>query len=216
MSAPQRLGPSSENTRSAVFDMIRSSGSVSRIELAEMSGLTATSITRIIKSLIEQRLVVETGFGDPTGGKRRSILEINPHALFSVGVSLDEARLTYVITDLGGSVVGHRSSEGVGAVTPAIVTERMADELLAFFADQKVAIADIVGVGIAGAGLDLGAGATGVSSTSTEWESFPVDAALGARLGLPVVRDNDAACAALGQFWAGRMSATEDFATLYM
>jgi predicted NBD/HSP70 family sugar kinase len=216
MSAPQRLGPSSENTRSAVFDMIRSSGSVSRIELAEMSGLTATSITRIIKSLIEQRLVVETGFGDPTGGKRRSILEINPHALFSVGVSLDEARLTYVITDLGGSVVGHRSSTGVGEVAPAIITERIVDELREFFTDQKINITDIVGVGIAGAGLDLGAGAAGVTGAANEWESFPIGATLEARLGLPVVRDNDAACAALGQFWAGRMSATEDFATLYM
>ena len=35
-------------------------------------------------------------------------------------------------------------------------------------------------------------------------------------VGLPVLRDNDAACAALGQYWAGRMTATQDFATLYM
>jgi predicted NBD/HSP70 family sugar kinase len=31
-----------------------------------------------------------------------------------------------------------------------------------------------------------------------------------------VVRDNDAACAALGQFWIGRIPATQDFGTLYM
>nr|WP_284255634.1 ROK family protein [Pseudolysinimonas kribbensis] len=40
--------------------------------------------------------------------------------------------------------------------------------------------------------------------------------ALAASSGLSVVRENDAACAAIGQFWVGRLSAAQSFATLYM
>ena len=94
MSVARRLGPNSENTRSAVLDLIRSGGTVSRIELADLTGLTATSITRIIKSLIDAGLVVETGFGDSTGGKRPSLIELNLLARYAVGLSLDDARLT--------------------------------------------------------------------------------------------------------------------------
>jgi predicted NBD/HSP70 family sugar kinase len=216
MSNARRLGPSSENTRSAILDMVRSSGTVSRIELAEMSGLTATSITRIVKSLLEDRLVIETGFGDSTGGKRRSLLELNPRARYAVGLSLDDARLTYVVADLGGNVVGQLVSAGIGKASPSVVVERIAEELEQLFRQLDIPIADIVGVGVAGAGLDLGADAERLSLTAEEWEAFAVQEAIESRIGLPVLRDNDAACAALGQFWVGRIPATQDFATLYM
>jgi predicted NBD/HSP70 family sugar kinase len=216
MSTLRRLGPSSTNTRSAILDLVRSSGTVSRIELAEMSGLTPASITRIVKSLIEERLVVETGFSDSTGGKRRSLLELNPDARYAVGVSLDDARLTYVVADLGGTVVGHLISAGIAQTAPREVVLRIADELEELFRELDIPLADIVGVGVAGAGLDLGAGAERMSLTTDDWDAFAVQEVLESRMGLPVVRDNDAACAALGQFWAGRMSASQDFATLYM
>ncbi len=216
MSAARSLGPSAIHTRSAILDLIRSSGTVSRIELAEMSGLTATSITRFVKSLIEDRLVIETGFGDPTGGKRRSLLELNPTSRYAVGVSLDDARLNYVVVDLGGNVVGQLTSSGIGQSVPSAEIDRIADELEQLFRQLDIPRTDIVGVGVAGAGLDLGAGAERLSLTADEWESFAVRKALEARVGLPVVRDNDAACAALGQYWVGRIPATQDFATLYM
>ncbi|KJQ52776.1 ROK family transcriptional regulator [Microbacterium sp. SA39] len=216
MSVARRLGPSSENTRSAVLDLIRSSGIVSRIELADMSGLTATSITRIIKSLIDEGLIVETGFGDSTGGKRPSLIELNLPSRFAVGVSLDDARLTYVVTDLGGNVVGQVVTPGIRQAAPSVVLARMAEELDQLFQDLDIPVAGVVGVGVAGAGLDIRGGAERLSLTVDDWESFAVQEALESQIGLPVVRDNDASCAALGQFWAGRMPATQDFATLYM
>src|SRR6218665_2410178 len=195
MSSVRRLGPSSENTRSAILDMIRSSGTVSRIELAEMSGLTATSITRIVKSLIEDNLVVETGFGDPTGGKRRSILELNPQARFAVGLALDDARLTNVVANLGGNFVGQLVSPGLGQKSPSIEIVRIAEELKQLFPQLDIPVSHVVGVGLAGAGLDLGAGAERLSVTADEWASFAIQQAVDSRIGLPVVRDNDAACA---------------------
>lgn len=216
MTGIRRIGASSENTRSAILDMVRSSGTVSRIELAEMSGLTATSITRIVKSLIDDRLVIETGYGDSTGGKRRSLLELNPHSRYGVGVSLGDARLTYVVTDVGGNVVGQLVSRGIGASSPSTEIARIAEELEQLFRHLDLPMEDIVGVGVAGAGLDLGAGNERLSLTADAWDSFAVQEALESSIGLPVVRDNDAACAALGQFWVGRIPATQSFATLYM
>lgn len=213
---PRRLGPSSANTRSAILDMVRSGGTVTRTELAERSGLTATSITRIVKSLIEDGLVIETGYSESTGGKRSSLLELNTTARFAIGVSLDAGRLTYVVTDLAGNVIGRLVSPGIEEAGPGEDVVRIARELGQLLVQLDIALESVVGVGVAGAGLDLGAGAERLSITSTEWESFALSQALEPRIGLPVVRDNDAACAALGQYWAGRVPATQDFATLYL
>jgi len=212
----RRLGPSSENTRSAVLDMIRSSGTVSRIELAEMSGLTGTSITRIVKSLIDEGLVVESGFGDSTGGKRPSLLELNRSARYAVGVSLDEARLSYVVADLGGRVVGQLATPGVAKKTPSETLPRIAEELGQLFDHLGIPVEHVVGIGVAGAGLDLRSGGEGLSRAAVEWESYPVQDVLEETIGLPAVRENDAACAALAQYWVGQIPATDDVATLYM
>jgi predicted NBD/HSP70 family sugar kinase len=216
MTPPRRIGPSSANTRSVVLDMVRSGGTVTRTELAGRSGLTPTSIARIVKSLIEDGLVVETGFSESTGGKRSSLLELNTAGRFAVGLSLDAGRLTYVVTDLAGSVIGRLVSPGIEQAGPGEDVVRIARELGQLLVQLDIPLESVVGVGVAGAGLDLGAGAERLSLTATEWESFALNKALEPRIGLPVVRDNDAACAALGQYWAGRISATQDFATLYM
>ena len=113
------IGPSSENTRSAVLDLIRSGGVVSRGDLVQLSGLTAPSITRIVKVLIEDGLVIETGYGDSTGGKRRTLLELNASSRYAIGLSLDDARLTYVVTDLAGNLVGRLVAEGFRDATPS-------------------------------------------------------------------------------------------------
>ena len=196
--------------------MVRSGKTVTRAELAERSGLTPTSITRIVKALLEEGLVVEVGFLDSTGGKRSSLLELNTTGRFAVGMSLDAGRLTYVVTDLAGTVVGRLVSPGIEQDAPGRDVVRIARELGQLLVQLDIPLESVLGVGVAGAGLDLGAGAERHSLTATEWESFALTEALEPRIGLPVVRDNDAACAALGQYWAGRVPATQDFATLYM
>jgi predicted NBD/HSP70 family sugar kinase len=216
MTMVKQLGPSSENTKSAILDLIRSSGVVSRIELVEMSGLTAASITRVVKSLIESGLVIETGFGDSTGGKRPTLLELNTSARYAVGIALDDARLTYVATDLGGRIVGRLVSRGIEKLSPAVVIARVADELATFLRDLQIDVHDVVGVGLAGAGLDIRNHAERASLDAEEWENFAVQEALESASGLAVMRENDAASAALGQFWVGRIPATQDFAALYM
>ena len=211
------IGPSSENTRSAILDLIRSGGVVSRVDLVETSGLTAASITRIVKTLMAEGLVIETGFGDSTGGKRPTLLELNAGARFAIGLSLDDARLTYVVTDLAGTQVGRLVSEGIGETYPPIVIERIRSELDVLLAQLDIQRTDVVGVGVAGAGrLDASGGVLRASLNAADWEDFAVKEALEAASGFAVFLENDSACAALGEFWAGRIPATQDFATLYM
>ena len=211
------IGPSSENTRSAILDLIRSGGVVSRVDLVETSGLTAASITRIVKTLMSDGLVIETGFGDSTGGKRPTLLELNAGSRYAVGISLDDARLTYVVTDLAGVLVGRLVSAGIGDTYPPTVIERIQAELDVLLTQLDIERSDVVGVGVAGAGRrDVSGAVLRASLSAPDWENFAVKQALEAASGFTVFLENDSACAALGEFWVGRIPATQDFATLYM
>lgn len=210
-------GATAIETHSAILDLIRSSGVVSRIELADRSGLTGASISRIVRQLIEDGLIVETGYGDSTGGKRRTLLQLNPRSRHAVGISLDFATITYLVTDLAGEVIARHESDGTGHAAPTLVLERIAQELATLLETTGVDRATLVGIGIAVAGRqDSGHQVLRSNPQATEWELFALEGTLSAATGLPVLVENDSTCAAIGEFWVGRIPASADFATIYM
>ncbi|WP_205708713.1 ROK family protein [Kineococcus siccus] len=215
--AARYAGRSAARTSRTIVDLVRSSGVVSRVELAEMSGLTGASISRTVKRLLDDGLLVETGQSDATGGKRRTLLELNTAGRFAIGVSIDDARITYVLVNLGGEVVGEFSSEGIGASPPRAVVRRMAKEVRAVLSTGGVtSAAQVTGIGVAAPGrLDLRGTAMRSSREATEWEQFAIEPALQEATGLPVTLEHDYVCAALGEFWVGRVPAAEDFVCFF-
>ena len=210
-------GATAVETHSAILDLIRSSGVVSRIELADRSGLTGASISRIVKQLLLDGLIVETGFGDRTGGKRRTLLQLNPQSRHAVGVSLDFAGITYLVTDLSGKMTARLDAEGIGHASPGTVITRIAAELEALVTSAGVDRDTLMGIGMAVAGRqDSAHHVLRSNPDATEWELFDLEKTLSAAADLPVVVENDSTCAAIGEFWVGRIPASADFATVYM
>ena len=114
-----------QDNSGALLDLIRSGGIISRVQLAAQSGLTEASVSRIVKQLIADGIVAETGRGTSTGGKRPTLLQLNKSARHAVGIYLSDFRIRYVVTDLAGRVVAATESEdGMVHHTRADVIER--------------------------------------------------------------------------------------------
>lgn len=214
--AARFAGRSAADTERGIVDLVRSSDVISRVELAELSGLTEASISRNVKRLLEDGLLVEVGQSDATGGKPRRLLALNTNSRYAVGLTVDEPQLTYVLTNLRGEVVGRLMSEGIGTSSPPLVVRRMAREIRKLLREHKVSERDVLGIGVAIAGrLDLRGGAMRSLRDTSDWEQFALGPALGEALGLPVTLEHDYVCAALGEFWVGRIPASSDFVCLY-
>jgi predicted NBD/HSP70 family sugar kinase len=210
-------GRSSAETRSAILDLIRSSGQVSRPELSERSGLTEATISKIVRTLLDEGFIVEAGYATSTGGKRPTLLELNTTSRYAVGITLDVAHIVYVLCDLSGRQVDTMSSEGIGVSSAAQVMKRVGEELERFLNRRPVKKEQVIGIGVAGAGrVDNAGGVLRLVRDPVDWEAFGIQESLERSSGLSVVVENDANCAALGDFWSGRVPTTYDFATVYM
>ncbi|WDV51978.1 ROK family protein [Streptomyces coeruleorubidus] len=112
-----------------VLDLLRTAGSdgISRLELAERTGLTPQAVSKITARLREDGLAAEAGRRASTGGKPRTVLRLVPEAGHAVGVHLDRDEVRAVLVDLRGTVVGERRAAldlGAGArAVLAAVTE---------------------------------------------------------------------------------------------
>lgn len=60
----------SDANRIHVLKIIHEQKSISRTELAGMTGLSLSAVSRIVKQLIEDGFVLETGYGDSSGGRK--------------------------------------------------------------------------------------------------------------------------------------------------
>ncbi|MGW6567416.1 ROK family protein [Streptomyces sp. NPDC054975] len=105
-----------------VLDLLRTAGEdgISRLELAERTGLTPQAVSKITARLRAEGLAREAGHRASTGGKPRTVLRLVPSAAYAVGIHLDRDELTAVLVDLSGARVAVRRTPldlGAGAET---------------------------------------------------------------------------------------------------
>ena len=96
---------------SAVLKIIRDNGSLSRADVAKITGLTPASVTNITKILIEDGYLVECKIGESSGGRPPIILELNPNARYVIGVGIGVGVIDVVITNLSAHIILKKSIE---------------------------------------------------------------------------------------------------------
>ncbi|MCO4239243.1 ROK family transcriptional regulator [Pseudarthrobacter sp. MDT3-28] len=215
---PRRLkGRSYAETRSAVLDLIRSSESISRVDLAQQSSLTEVTISKIVKELLAEGIVIPAGQGRSTGGKRPTLLKLNTGVLYAVGVALDVPTIVIVLCGLSGTLIERVDIPGMGVEPPPIVVARVAEAVSQLLERRGLQPSSIMGVGVASSGRRRGPLGWGADPTiAKNWEQFDTAAELELQCRIPVVVENDANCVALGTFWSRGTTAARDFMTVYM
>lgn len=202
-----------------VLELLRTAGQagISRLELAERTGLTPQAVSKITARLRADGFAAEAGRRASTGGKPRTVLRLVPGAAYAVGLHLDRDRVSAVLVDLAGAVVADRSAEldfgaGADAVAGAaadVVSRVVADGVSGAVSDGVAGAggadpvgghrAPVLGVGAAAPGpLDHDTGVLRRVTGFPQWDGYPLRDALAERLGLPVVLDKDTNAAALG------------------
>jgi len=211
------LGMSHTNSRAAILDIIRAASTISRVELARATGLTGATISTVVRRLINEGLVVEVGRGESTGGKPRMLLQLDPTARFAIGVHLDHAGITYVLANLGGQIVARWRKPGAGSDEPPQVVARIVGEIEGMITRVGIDRTRVLGLGVVSPGpITASVGMVLAPPSMRPWADYPLGEALEDGVGVPVLLDNDATAAAIGEYWAGGIETTSAFAALYM
>jgi predicted NBD/HSP70 family sugar kinase len=200
-----------------VLDLVRrAAGGVSRSELAELTGLSAQTLSNVARRLVAQGLITE---GEPIvagKGKPRIPLRLNPQARYAVGIHLDPAVDTFVLIDLNGSVVAHAEHAPRAA--------RHADQLLTDLALHANELLDragvhrdrVLGIGVAAPGpIDSERGSLLEPPLLPAWHNVPLREALEEATGLPVTVEKDVVAAMVGELWVDTAGLLNDAIFFY-
>jgi predicted NBD/HSP70 family sugar kinase len=181
---------------------------LSRAAISEKTGLNKATVSSLVQDLLDQHLVLETGQGESSGGRKPVMLVFNKLAGHAVGVDVGANYIQGVLTDLEGGVIREIRRPHHAQSSPSIM-EMLFDLIdeLAASATAAGAVASpygLVGIGIGLPGIVDETGAL-LFAPNMDWEPTEVARLTEKRFGVPVRVDNEANFGALGEqvFGAG-------------
>ncbi len=168
---------------------------LSRADLARLTGLTRTSVSDLVGTLIDEGLIEEVGLGPSSGGKLPILLRVAPDGRHVIGLDLGEGQFSGAVVNLRGEILRsiHLPLEGRhGDATVELVYE-LVD---AVRADDRF---PLLGIGIGAPGIIDTSTGTVRWSVNLNWIDLHLGSLLKERYGVPVVVANDSHAAALAE-----------------
>src|SRR3954470_49525 len=195
---PVHAGP---GTPGGILELVRSSRSRSRAELARSTGLSPSTVSQRVDALIAAGYLREAGAGVSHGGRRPRALEVDASTGVVCAADLGSHHATFGLIDLSGRVLASRTEPMDIATGPAAVLGWIAEvaaDLTEAHAQPGQTLRGF-GIGLPGP-VDSTTGRMVSPSRMPGWNGVDVAAELTAITGLPAATDNDANLMALGEY----------------
>ncbi|MFF3249911.1 ROK family protein [Actinacidiphila glaucinigra] len=186
-----------------VVRAVRLAGSLTQAEIARTTGLSAATVSNIVRELRDNGTVQVT----PTssGGRRARAVALSGDAGVVVGVDFGHSHLRVAVGNLAHQVLAEQS-EPIDVDASASEGFDRAEQLVARLIESSgIDAGKVIGVGLGVPGpIDVETGALGSTAILPGWGGINPRQELAERLRMPVQVDNDANLGALGELvWGG-------------
>ncbi len=190
-----------------ILDTIRKKGPIARAEISRLIGLNIVTVTSYVDQYIKKGVIKEVGIDVSSGGRKPTLVDLNPAAVFVIGVGLNIVDMIAVLCNLKGDTLFSVKRERPLQSGEALVFS-MTDLVKELIQKSKVDTGKIHGIGI---------GIPGIFNRETSTVRWPVglleeDLSISVSIhgifeeqfGIPTFVDNDANAAVFGEEWYGR------------
>ncbi|MFE9603933.1 ROK family protein [Streptomyces hokutonensis] len=203
--------PLSPGERSVAIEVLVH-GPLSRTDIARRLDLSAGSLTRLTKPLIESGLLVEVpdggGPAEVRQGRPSQPLDVVAESRTFLGFKVTEDMVYGVVTTLRSEIVA-RLDRPLTTHDPAEV----ADLLAGMTGELTVRFPTLTGIGVGVGGLVRDRAVVG-ESAFLQWSDVPLAELVEERTGLPVVVENDVAAFVEAETWFGAGRGLDRFVVL--
>ncbi|MCD6233696.1 MAG: ROK family transcriptional regulator [Candidatus Marinimicrobia bacterium] len=206
MNAEQKGRPSYlyHLNQSRIFRLIRSSGKISRNQLARKTGLSIPTISRSLQNLKNLELVVSSGSRESgkKGGRPPQLFHFPATQNYAIGIDLEKETLSCILADMSGKI-----REFITMETPAGATvENVNQRIMQCIEEMQNKIPSkglLRGVGLSVPGLVNRQEGILTYSHTFGWKDIPLVSLIRRTTRIPVFLDNEANLLSLGELCFG-------------
>ncbi|MER8092024.1 ROK family transcriptional regulator [Streptomyces goshikiensis] len=194
-----------------VVRAVRLAGSLTQAEIARATGLSAATVSNIVRELKEAGTVEVTDTS--AGGRRARSVSLSGDAGIVIGVDFGHTHLRVAVGNLAHQVLAEES-EPLDVDASWVDGFDRAEALVGrLIRGIGVGLEKVIGVGLGVPGpIDVESGTLGSTAILPGWAGINPRQELSQRLGVPVYVDNDANLGALGELVWGSGRGVKDLA----
>ncbi|MDH6110136.1 putative NBD/HSP70 family sugar kinase [Kitasatospora sp. MAP12-15] len=213
----QRAEYMRQGNASAVLRAVLAYGPVSRAEIARHTGLSAPSVTKLTSTLIDVGLLGQLAPMEPTQGRPRVPLRVDPDRTVALGLHIGVLRSTFGLVGLDGRVLAERelAHAELADTSPQAIADQAVRGVRALL-DNRLGERRLVGTGVSIGGWVDGARGRVVEHGPLGWHDVDLLDLLGARLPGPVVLEQTVRAIARAELWFGAGREVDDFVLVFI
>ena len=197
-----------------VLEVLRASEMCSRADLVRQLGLSAPTVTSVVRDLLNADLVEPLGEGISKGGRPPDMIRFKAERGCLVAAQISATELRLLLTDLNGRELGSATMAlRRRASTPAIVCGMLRDGVRSLLDEAGVNRGSLLAVVVGAPAItDVANGMVVSVSLLQQWRAVPLRAMLRRLLRCTVMLENDTNLAAKGEHLRGAAQAHASFA----
>ena len=197
-----------------LLNILRREGQLSRKQLTEMSGLSVGSVSGIVSELLAEKWIIELGEGDFTGGRRQTMIKLNPRAGYAMGIKLMEDRAVIAITDFESTILEYYDRTISPKATKQEIVDQLSTAIQSVLNESHIELDKLFGIGIGLAGVVNSKEGLIHYSPFFGWRDFPLAQAVAQRINYLVYVENDVNTLTLAEQLFGVGNHVEDFVVI--
>jgi glucokinase-like ROK family protein len=181
--------------------LLRDTGALSRAELADRLAVPRPRLLTELDALVATGLIREAGPAASRGGRRSTLVELNPDLRFAA-VDLGASSIDVEITDGRLEPIAAYAEPADIRTGPKAILQRVNEILAKFSADGVFTRLHAIGIGVPGP-VSFRDGVPVSPPIMPGWDRYPVREALSREHACPVVVDNDVNIMSIGERHGG-------------
>lgn len=187
----------------ALLAILRDGQARTKADLAQLTGLARSTISQRLDTLLSNRWIVPHEEAIASGGRPATAFSFNRAARVVLTADLGATHDRLAITDLGTEILAERTADVPIDRGPEATLGWLVTSFTELLTEAGYTLDDVCGVGVGLPGpVEHASGRPVNPPIMPGWDGFAVPEWLGARLGVPVLVDNDVNIMALGEHWA--------------
>ncbi len=194
-----------------ILDTIRKKGPIARTDISRLIGLNIVTVTSYVDQYIKKGVIKEVGIDVSSGGRKPTLVDLNPLATFLVGVGLNVVDMIAVLCNLKGEIIYSVKRPRPLQSGEALVLS-MAEIVEELFSKSKVDRTKVFGIfnrDTNSVRWPVGLLKDDLSITVSIHEIFET------KFSIPAIVDNDANAAVFGEEWYSKGLGVQHAAYLY-
>lgn len=190
----------------STLNIVHKNGSITKKDLQVSTGMTLTTLNRVMKSLEDKKLITEVGTAESTGGRKAVEYSVAQRGIYVIGIDISRTYVRVIVSNFKMDILKKEEFSMNDSFSPEKTVQKIGFLIEQKLLELSIDKSEILGIGIGTVGplnRQKGVLLKPKSFFNNLWSNVPLKDMIEEKLSIPCFIDNGANNAVLAEYLFG-------------